>query len=155
MSTNFDLIEKAYNAASPPKSRVEQLLSLPELDIATVPDGMSYVNAFFALYTNSLPSIFFSMNIDLLHIEEEKISIVENVVTLFKKHAREITRLFINFEGGHRIKVYFQEFPILHTYHYDLAYGIGSAQQALNIYNQTSSKARFDSYDRHQFSELF
>ena len=109
---------------------------------ATVPPGMSCVNAFMALWQKSKP-------IELAgFISIEPISSAEKVANLFRKNT------YFDWIGGLPIKTNFSNFPELDVSIYDDYFGMGAAQKALEEYNNTSSDQRFDRNDFYQFDYL-
>lgn len=123
---------------------------------AIVPDGMSYVNAWYALYNNNTEvAQFYQANSEKLSPQEEMVSTSEKVARIFKEHPRNCYPLFyMEYEGGRKMKVHFCDFPKLDVYYYDQTYGIGAAQKALDNYNTVAPELRFDKNDSYRFSDL-
>ena len=120
------------------------------LNVAIVPEGMSYVNAFRALWENSKPAAYFNDHPEKLTPQEATVGTPEKVVQFFKT----LKGMFVDYAGGRLIQTSFEKFPVLTVHSYDRNYGIGAAQKALTHYNQIPSKQRFDSNDQCRFSEL-
>ncbi|MDP1880687.1 MAG: hypothetical protein Q8K60_07085 [Parachlamydiaceae bacterium] len=118
--------------------------------LVTVPDDLSYVNAFHALWSQSRPAVYFEGRPDKLKQHEETISTSEKIVQFFKN----LNDYYVDYAGGRLIKTDFSHFPELNIYWYDQAYGIGSAQKALSHYHNIPSNKRLDRYDSCSFSEI-
>jgi hypothetical protein len=114
----------------------------------TVPEGMSCVNAFRALWENSKPASFFLMNPILESPAADKVSTAEKVAKLFKTHT------YFDYEGGRMLKTNFSEFPKLEVRLYDRDFGSGAAKKAIEAYNLKPSEERFDKYDSYKFGDL-
>ena len=122
-----------------------------------VPKGMSYINAWFALYRNA-PDVSDVVSTDspLMANRETEVATWEKVVLIFKKYpiGRE-TLYWMDSEGGKPMHVHFHRFPVLEVSQYDLLNGAGAAFRALKEYNaMTPSAKRFDPHDRCSFAEL-
>lgn len=115
-----------------------------------VPDNMSYVNAFRALWENSKPAAFFATHPETLQAQEATVSTSEKVVQFFKS----LNGTYVDYAGGRLIKTDFREFPELRVFGYDQNYGIGSARKAISDYSRIPSSERFDKNDSCHFSEL-
>ncbi len=117
-----------------------------------VPEGMSYVNAFYALYLSA--TTFEEDKITCIRAED--VATAEKVFFVFRNFPDYIKpKYFIDCEGGRSIKVNFETFPILEVSKYDQIYGIGAAELALKQYNErVSSRDRFDKWDLYRFLEL-
>lgn len=114
-----------------------------------VPRGMSCVNAFYALWKISRP-----------------LSLVNEGHAKSLDSAQKVAKLFTtNTQFGHilgrTLNVNFSSFPILYPLKPECGNTIngdkfisGAAQQALNEYNKTVSKERFDSGDRCEFEKV-
>lgn len=119
-----------------------------------VPQGMSPVNAFHALWKNSRVAAFYQMYPDSplpgtsLQDVEARVDTAGKVAALFREY------LSFDYEGGRRIKIDFSSFPCIDPTDYDQQDGIGSAQAAIEAYAQVPSKDRFDRNDFHQFEKL-
>ena len=123
---------------------------------AVVPEGMSYVNAWYALYSG-IPktSQFFAANPDQLPAEEEKVSTSDKVANIFKNYPpNRQPPYYMEYEGGRKMKVHFCDFPQLDVYNYDADNGPGAAQRALDNYALVASENRFDLNDSYKFSDL-
>jgi hypothetical protein len=114
----------------------------------TVPVGMSCVNAFHALWTNSKPALFLSNRPELEQRQATVVGTAEKVADLFKHHT------YFDYEGGRMLKTDFSEFPKLNARLYDRDFGPGAAQKALNQYNRVPSDQRFDINDSFDFALL-
>ncbi len=123
---------------------------------ATVPKGMSYVNAWYALYQGAtVVGQFFETHPDQLLKQQELVSTSEKVANLFKNYQTNGFPLYyMEYEGGKKMKVHFCDFPKLDVYYYDKTYGDGAAQRILNQYNQIPPENRFDKNDSYLFSDL-
>ena len=123
---------------------------------AIVPEGMSYVNAWYALYRGANQrGGFLENNPEKWTGLEELVSTSAKVADLFKNYpTNRFPLYYMEYEGGRRMKVHFCDFPKLDVYDYDASYGQGAAQRILDYYNETASENRFDESDSYQFSEL-
>ena len=117
---------------------------------AVAPEGMSYVNAFRALWENSQPASFFRERPETLPRQEAVVGTSEKVVQFFKN----LPGTYVDYAGGRLIKTDFSEYPKLAVVSYDRQYGIGAAQKALDAYNQTPKDRRFDKNDACRFSDI-
>lgn len=118
-----------------------------------VPDRMSYVNAYYALYERA--DLFRE---DLITcVGAEDVSTPEKVAQMFRNFPEYIEpKYYIDREGGKFLGVNFSCFPILEVKSYDRCYGRGAAERALKVYaERVSSKDRFDKWDCFQFIDLF
>lgn len=113
-----------------------------------VPEGMSCVNAFRALWENSTPAMPFQMHQNSNSVQTETVTTAEKVAELFKSYFN------FDYEGGRLLKTNFSHFPELECSLYDKAYGSGAAQKALDQYNQIPSCNRFDMNDSYQFEDF-
>lgn len=114
----------------------------------TVPAGMSYVNAFHALWKNSKPATYFSINNISDEPQASTVSTAEKVAELFKN------KTYFDYEGGRMLKTNFSNFPQLAIRLYDRDFGIGAAKKALEEYNKIPSSERFDQNDSYEFKDL-
>ena|SRR3972149_9693059 len=122
---------------------------------AYVPEGMSYVNAYRALWLQAEPVGYFAAHEEALRVQENQASTAEKVATLFRKYSTHRSPLFyMEYEGGRMIKVHFVNFPKLEVYYYDTKYGAGAAQRALDAYNATPRAERFDPNDSYSFNAI-
>ena len=119
-------------------------------NLIRVPDNMSYVNAFRALWEDSIPAVYFEARPEQLEAHEQTVLTSEKVVQFFE----QMNGYFVDYAGGRLIKVNFGEFPYLGVYGYDENFGTGAAREALNKYSQTPSSQRFDINDKCRFSEI-
>lgn len=113
-----------------------------------VPEGMSCVNAFRALWDNSQPAAFFDSFPGLISRHAELVSTAEKVAQLFK------SRTCFDYEGGRMLKTDFTNFPELDVRLYDRAFGPGAAQRALQRYAGIPSHLRFDVNNSYKFADL-
>lgn len=122
---------------------------------ATVPEGMSYVNAWHALYEGATEvGQFFEMHPDQLSQQQELVSTSEKVANLFKNYpTNKLPLYYMEYEGGKKMKVHFCDFPTLDVYYYDKTYEIG-AQSMLDNYSKIASADRFDKNDSYCFTDL-
>ena len=97
-----------------------------------VPEGMSCVNAFHALWINSKPAAFFTDYPSLLDPQVQSVNTAKKVAELFK------TQTYFNYEGGRMLKMEFAAFPELDG----------------RSYNRVDPSERFDQYDSYKFEEL-
>jgi hypothetical protein len=113
------------------------------------PEGMSYVNAYHALYRSAT-----SYEEDTARsISEEDVNTAEKVALMFRDFPAWIEpKYYIDCEGGRSIKVSFEYFPLLDVTGYDRIYGIGSALRVLQEYDNVSTRDRFDRCDRYRLS---
>lgn len=112
-----------------------------------VPEGMSCVNAFYALWVKSNSDRFMTIE----NSQDTTSLTAEKVADLFK------TRRNLNFdsEGGRAIKTAFINFPEINAYLYDLALNRqGAAYEAIQEYSKIPPSERFDKNDSYQFKEL-
>ena len=123
---------------------------------ARVPTGMSYVNAWHALYSQANEKgAFFNANPASAASQEDMVSTSEKVANLFRSYPTNKAPLYyMEYEGGKKMKVHFCDFPQLDIYYYDQTYGTGAAQRALNEYDKIPSANRFDKNDSYRFSDL-
>jgi hypothetical protein len=122
-----------------------------------VPRGMSYANAFHALYNAGRPAKYFDEHPAGLQDVEAQVSTAEKVTELFRVtlEAQNEKSLHIEYGGGHIIKTNFIDFPMLDVTEYDAQHGGGSANLALRKYDVVSTKNRFDKEDQLKFEDLF
>lgn len=113
-----------------------------------VPEGMSCVNAFRALWENSKPATSIQMHQTSNSFQPETVATAEKVAELFKSYFN------FDYEGGRLLKADFSNFPELECSLYDKAYGPKAAQKALDQYNQIPSYNRFDMNDSYQFEDF-
>lgn len=116
--------------------------------IFTVPEGMSCVNAFHALWENSKPAIFLMYNPALQASQATTVATAEKVAALFRDHT------YFDYEGGRMLKMDFASFPRLDATKYDADFGAGSAQKAIEAYNKLDPSSRFDKNDSYKFEDL-
>lgn len=114
----------------------------------TVPEKMSCVNAFRALWENSKPSVFFMCHPTSENLQTETVATAEKVADLFKTHT------YFDYEGGRMLKMDFANFPKLDASLYDRDGGAGAAQKAVEKYNNVHPSERFDKNDSFKFEEL-
>lgn len=131
-----------------------------------VPEGMSYVNVLHALWKNEIPADYFFLNDETrknLAPAEAVFSTPERVAAFFKEEfskqyfnykSWDQQQLRIDYAGGRRIKIFFQNFPYLDPTCYEELSGIGAAQRALNEYNRIPPQNRLDKNDQFKFSKL-
>jgi hypothetical protein len=110
----------------------------------TVPEGMSYVNAFRALWENAKPPSDYN-DPDL----EATLTTVEKVITFFK-----VNGCYVAAAGGRLLEANFIHFPELGVSGYDAHYGKGAAKKALDQYNQLPNAKKLDKNDKRPFSEI-
>ena len=116
----------------------------------TAPDGMSYVNVWYALYTAASKEDP-SAPIDA----KDLVSTSDKVARLFINYPKKTYPMYyMNREGGKIIGVDFSEYPRLDVEEYDRLYGLNAAKKILEDYQTVSPKNRFDSNDSYQFSDL-
>ena len=113
-----------------------------------VPEGMSCVNAFRALWENSKPARFFSIMSVSDAPQAATVSTAEKVADLFK------TNTYFDYAGGRMLKTNFSEFPKLDIHLYDRDFGSGAAKKAIETYNLKPSEERFDKGDSYKFGDL-
>ena len=114
----------------------------------TVPEGMSCVNAFRALWENSKPAAFFSFHPSSENPQAATVGTAEKVANLFKDQT------YFDYAGGRMLKTDFSEFPKLNARLYDRDFGDGAAQKAIDKYNQINPSERFDKNDSYKFAEI-
>lgn len=116
------------------------------LQHARVPDGMSYVNALYALYRHAIEQENLSQDMTLTS---------EKVAYLFKNYPSDrFPRFYMQKIGGQKIEVLFYKFPSLVVSSYNQLYGKYAAQLALASYDKVPSEKRFDPNDSHKFTNL-
>lgn len=118
--------------------------------VAKAPDGMSYVNAFRALWRSSQPANLFYVDSETITRQEAVLATSEKVVQFFKN----LPCTYVDYAGGRLIKTDFSEYPKLAVVSYDREYGIGAAQKALDAYNQIPKDRRFDKNDACRFADI-
>ncbi len=123
-------------------------MSSSTISQVTVPEGMSCVNAFYALWENSDAITCLDSFPALKTIHATSISTAEKVARLFRMRTR------FEFEGGKLINTDFSKFPQLDIYQYDKDFGPGAARRALEQYSRVPSCQRFDKNDFYKFEEL-
>lgn len=101
---------------------------------AHVPEGMSSVDAFNALYENA---IIIGMG-KYATCSGQTPGTPWNTIQIFKRYCYND---FCDYVRGKYMKVDFQEFPELDVTGYDRKYGPGSAQKAIDTYQQTMDKS--------------
>ena len=138
-----------------------------------VPPGMSYVNAFRALYIRAREHpAFFDARSEFIRVEEETVSTSKKVASIFGEMITgcrawyevislvigevitDYRSLYMDHMGGRVLRTDFIGFPFLDTRLYDETYGPGSAQKALDSYANIPSSLRFDANDTYRFSDL-
>lgn len=115
-----------------------------------VPDGMSYVNAFRALWVHSQPSSFLMGDPFAAEDQAAKVERLDQIIKLFKRS----TNFYFDYEGGRLIKSNFSRFPILEVETYDKVNGKGAAMKALEAYHRIDPFNKMDPTDRYQFEFL-
>lgn len=129
---------------------------------AKVPDGMSYVNAFYAIYQRTPGSMSLMA---LIGSDSGALSTPESVKKIFQdalKSSLHIVPLdhnrvvWIDYAASKRMKLHFGPFlhGVINTEFYDAIYGPGAAQSALNEYDKIPKENRFDPNDACDFNEL-
>lgn len=113
-----------------------------------VPEGMSCVNAFHALWESSKPAVFLMYSPALQASQATTVATAEKVADLFKDHT------YFDYEGGRMLKIDFASFPILDARAYDKDLGAGAAQKAIEAYNKIDPSVRFDKNDSCKFEDL-
>lgn len=113
-----------------------------------VPEGMSYVNAFRALWENSKLAAAIQMLAISDSLQASTVSTAEKVAELFKTHT------YFDYEGGRMLKTDFCKFPELDVRLYDRDFGSGAAKKAIEAYNLKPSEERFDKGDSYKFEDL-
>ena len=113
-----------------------------------VPEGMSCVNAFRALWEMSQPAAFFGNCPGFADVQAQSVSTAEKVAGLFKD------RTYFDYEGGRMLKTDFSKFPELDIRLYERDFGPGSAKAALELYNAKEPNAKLDCGDSYKFEEL-
>lgn len=116
--------------------------------IFTVPEGMSCVNAFRALWERSKPAPFLMLRPDIKRLEEEAVATAEKVAAIFTTHTS------FDYTGGRLLKMNFASFPKLDARLYDREFGAGAAQKAVERYNNINPSERFDKNDSYKFEKL-
>lgn len=116
--------------------------------IVTVPDGMSCVNAFRALWENSKPAAFFRSFPAREAEASATVATAEKVANLFRAGT------YFDYAGGRMLKTEFSAFPKLDVRLYDRDFGPGAAQKAIEKYNRIHPSERFDRNDSYKFEEL-
>ena len=119
-----------------------------QLSYVTVPEGMSCVNALYALWRNSTPASFFASQQVSPRTQAAAVSTAEKVAELFK------TRTYFDYVGGRVIKTDFAKFPQLNARLYDRDLGDGAANKTIEKYNSIPSEDRFDKGDSYKFEDL-
>ena len=114
----------------------------------TVPEGMSCVNAFRALWENSQTAPLLRARPDHEALQADTVATAEKVAALFKTHT------YFDYEGGRMIKTDFASFPKLDIRLYDRDFGPGAAQRVIEEYNRIHPSERFDKNDSYKFEEL-
>lgn len=118
---------------------------------ANVPENMSYVNAFYALWQGAKPvGLFGAVFTQKQEKEKDDVSSSEKIETIFQKNC---PNLYVNYVGGKFLRVSFQHFPKLDVRGYEVLYGEGSAEKALSSYARVHSESRLDRGDRCSFEE--
>ncbi len=109
---------------------------------------MSYVNALYAL-TEHADSLQNAKSLDQPNFQG-LIDTADKVVTFFDS----LDDFYVNYFDGQLIGVDFRYFPHLVTIKYDMHYGTGAAQQALNKYSKIPTDKRFDKNDICRFLKI-
>ena len=129
--------------------------------ISNVPSGMSYPNAFHALWKNARPSKSFEDSRQQKSTEAT-VSTAEKIVEVFLANIEYAAKnfdssenpFFITNEGGRDMQVDFKHFPQLDVSEYDRIYGNGTANILLYAYSLIPSQHRFDPKDSYHFRHL-
>ena len=119
------------------------------------PLGMSYVNAFYALWRKSKSPEFLRLHPEWLKRSEKNVATADKIASLFQQkvsHSRDT--VFLDYEGGRIILTCFDFFPLLDVERYDAIFGAHAAIHALNEYHRIPPAQRIDKDDRYRFSEL-
>lgn len=111
-----------------------------------VPEGMSCVNAFHALWACSRPVSFFADHPEMAKDQAQSVSTPEKVAKLFEAHT------YFCCAGGRALKVEFSQFPELKVY--DTVFCQDAARKALEEYMEIPSNQRFDANDTYKFGVL-
>jgi hypothetical protein len=124
--------------------RFGKLLRMKSKSMVTVPEGMSCVNAFHAIWKMSRPVALLNVYPQFAAQHAETVSTAQKVAALFRN------RTFFENEGGKAMRMDFSNFPIILCDERDLSMAI----RALNQYRRIPRKDRFDPLDTYKFSEL-
>jgi len=119
----------------------------------SAPIGMSYVNAWWALYqAANLPA---DTEASIMAQQKQLISNGATIARIFFEHCTDQTPLFCREEfAGKKMDVHLCDFPIINPDGYDKLYGAGAAQRALTEYDRVPSEDRFDRNDQCSFETL-
>lgn len=109
----------------------------------TVPDGMSCVNAFRALWESAKKA----RHLKGLGDQSCQVDTAEKVADLFRQ------KLYFQWEGGRNLYVSFHSFPQIDVREYDDLNG-KSAKVILEKYAKRLSEERFDAGDAYQFEAI-
>lgn len=112
--------------------------------MVSVPEGMSCVNAFHAIWKVSKPVAFLRLYPQLADRYAEAVSTAKKVAALFREHTLFET------VGGKAMGVDFSQFPLIVCKTSDQEVVL----QALTKYNRIAPKDRFDPMDNYKFTEL-
>lgn len=129
------------------------------MDIITVPSGMSYINAFTALWLAAVPqSKQQRMNSKAVDNPKKIQNLMLQMTTLqlvVTNNKRNIVhfKCFIAVVGGKQLNVDFARFPEIQIAGYDALYGHRAAKKALDDYHNLADDKKMDRGYRH-FSEL-
>ncbi len=130
-------------------------------DYITAPQGMSYVNAFYALWKDLEPCDMYVLH-DQGKITEGPLDFntAKKVADFFIKNSRNrgsSSKYFVDYAAGRRVKVFFDEFPKLHVGYYEDKYGnkgTAVAKRVLEEYSKVPSDLRLDNGDKYRIEEL-
>lgn len=124
-------------------------------NMIVVPKGMSYVNAFRALWENAKPDAEVTAYKISRILAESEVLTVKNVVQAIEMRAMSIQILkgkqSVYMIGGRWINVNFLTFPNLDVTMYNSLYGKNAAEKTLLKYNVIPSEQRFDKNDNCHF----
>lgn len=113
----------------------------PSSHLYTVPQGMSPVNAFYALWQGAQTANALKYLPNQMYQQAQEVNTVEKVAALFQE------TLDFDYVGGRAIKTDFTYFPEINTSRYNLMMGEEAAEEAIELYNQIPSHLRFDRND--------
>lgn len=122
-------------------------------DLYTTPHGMSYVNAFRALWENSRPALFFQLTGTSDASQAELVATAEKIETIFQQHKKQHV-VYFDYVGGRLIKTDFSKFPQLHIGSYDRAYGCGAAEKAIQSYHNRIANKKIDPDNFYDFQKI-
>ncbi len=136
------------------------LESMEEKMTIKVPEGMSCVNAFYALWENAKdapaaqPYLLVNEGQATFVQPKQEVDAAEKIANLFKMRTYEGSVTFFDYEGGRGIKTDFSNFPVLKVANYDRLWGKDAAEKAIRVYCQTPSSERFDKNDSYDFHAI-